>query len=152
MKKVASDKPVHPQPPGAPEPARIEVCAAVVRSADRFLLARRAPGAHLEGAWEFPGGKPKNGETHAECLERELMEELGLAVRVGKRLAVVDHDYPEKRIRLFFYACTPVDSRTAAGREGQEFGWFAAEEISSLDLAPADRSFVKKHFDPAGIP
>ena len=55
----------------------IEVAAGVVRRADgRVLICRRT--GRLEGLWEFPGGKLEPGETPAQCLERELMEETGI--------------------------------------------------------------------------
>ena len=55
----------------------IEVAAGVVRRADgRVLICRRT--GRLEGLWEFPGGKLEPGETPAQCLQRELMEETGI--------------------------------------------------------------------------
>ena len=57
-----------------------EIAAAVIRRDGRLLLCRRAerPGDSCAGLWEFPGGKLEPGETPAQCLERELMEELEL--------------------------------------------------------------------------
>ncbi|MCZ6745590.1 MAG: NUDIX domain-containing protein, partial [Acidobacteria bacterium] len=37
------------------------VAVALVMRSGRVLLARRAPGSHLEGFWEFPGGKIEGG-------------------------------------------------------------------------------------------
>lgn len=91
----------------------IEVAAGVVRRADgRVLICRRT--GRLEGLWEFPGGKLEPGETPAQCLQRELMEELDLRVHAGDVLAEVEreengaHDPSDLRQRR---ACGAVRSR-----------------------------------------
>jgi len=72
-------------------------------------------------------------------------------VHVGARIATVDHDYPDKSIRLHFYACRPEKTDGMSGREGQEFGWFLSEEVAGLSLAPADRVFVENYLRPASL-
>jgi 8-oxo-dGTP diphosphatase len=68
------------------------VSAAVIRKPEGYWLVRRGPGLRDPGMWEFPGGKVEAGETAAEALRRELLEELGIAVQVGQRLAVAEHN------------------------------------------------------------
>ena len=65
----------------------IDVTAAIIRKNGKVLIARRARGQHLEGLWEFPGGKIENGETPEACLKRELFEEFGIDVRIGRFIA-----------------------------------------------------------------
>lgn len=52
----------------------------------RLLVARRSAPPALAGLWEFPGGKVEPGETCPEALHRELMEELGVSVRLGTEI------------------------------------------------------------------
>ena len=59
------------------------VCAAVLVTGDKVLIARRPSKGLLGGMWEFPGGKVEPGETMAQALEREIFEELGTSISVG---------------------------------------------------------------------
>jgi 8-oxo-dGTP diphosphatase len=119
---------------------RIVVSAAVVSRDGRYLVTRRLRGTHLEGLWEFPGGKCEPGETHVACLEREILEELGCGVSVGEKLLSVAHDYPERSIELHFFRCD------LAGEPGpllgQEIRWVAGTELRSLDFPPADEELI----------
>ena len=60
--------------------SRLIVTAALLRRGDTVLLAQRSTHGAAPGLWEFPGGKVEEGETLAECLVRELFEELFIAV------------------------------------------------------------------------
>jgi len=73
------------------------VAAAIIERDDTYLVTRRQPGVHLEGHWEFPGGKCEAGETIADCLTRELREELAADAVVGAEVFTTSHDYPDRR-------------------------------------------------------
>ena len=111
----------------------------------KILLATRKPGAHLAGAWEFPGGKCREGETLADCIARELEEELSLPIRQASLLFSLTHQYPEKCVELHFMHCTCDDSAEAIPREGQQCGWFAPDDWHTLEFAPADAEMLAEH-------
>ena len=119
---------------------RIVVAAAVIEDHGRFFLTRRPEGTHLEGCWEFPGGKCEPGETLADCLKRELLEELGAEVSVGGEILNVAHDYPDRTVELHFIACSLLNSPVPL--LGQEMRWVARAELASLDLPPADAELI----------
>ncbi len=120
----------------------LDVCAAVLQRADRYLLAQRPDGKHMSGKWEFPGGKVHEGESFAACIIREMDEELALVVRNPTFLTTVEHAYPEKTVRLHFMACEVDHVAQHEPREHLDVGWFTLPEIMAMDLAPADQRFV----------
>lgn len=119
---------------------RIVVTAAVIERDGAYLVTRRQRGVHLEGYWEFPGGKCEAGESHAACLEREVREELDAGVRVGREILVTEHAYPERVVELHFFNC----ELTAAPRPlvGQEMRWVRREELRLLKFPPADDELI----------
>jgi mutator protein MutT len=118
----------------------IVVAAAVVERDGRFLVTRRIKGTHLEGLWEFPGGKCDAGESLAECLQREIAEELGTRVIVGEEIFRITHEYPGRSITLHFFACSLTgDPRPLIGQEMQ---WVARKDLRSLEFPPADDRLI----------
>ncbi len=122
-------------------PKRVVVAAAVIRRAGAYLVTRRHAGVHLEGYWEFPGGKCEAGESFADCLIREIREELGAAIRVRDEILVVAHDYPDRVIELRFFDCDLLDEPRPM--LGQEMGWVAPDELASLPFPPADAALLE---------
>jgi 8-oxo-dGTP diphosphatase len=119
---------------------RLVVSAAVIERNGQYLVTRRLRGTHLEGFWEFPGGKCEPEETTASCLEREILEELGCDVRIGDRLVTVSHDYEDRTVELHFFRCDlSGDPRPLIG---QEIRWIARSDLRSLQFPPADEELI----------
>ena len=119
----------------------ITVTAAVIWEDGKFLITQRPEGAHLEGLWEFPGGKKKKIETLEQCMEREIMEELGMKISIEKELFEVLHEYETKVVELHFFQCV-ITGGSATPREGQEMRWIKPAEINGYEFPPPDRKIV----------
>lgn len=119
---------------------RIVVSAAVIRRGDEFFVTRRHEGVHLEGFWEFPGGKCDPGESLQDCLEREILEELDAQIEVGAELLTCAHTYPERVVELHFFDCRLLgDPKPMLG---QEMRWVPRGELASLQFPPADDELI----------
>lgn len=121
----------------------IEVAAGLVFRDGRLLITQRHRDAHLGGLWEFPGGKREPGETFAQCLHRELREELAIEVEVHEVAESLTHAYPEKTVRLEFFHCT--------WRRGEPralgcpaFRWVTRDELDQFAFPAADARLLKK--------
>jgi mutator protein MutT len=124
--------------------AVVEVAAALIQDDEgRYLITRRLPGTHLQGLWEFPGGKREPGETLEACLRRELIEELGADFTIGEKVETVTWRYPDKTVSLHFYRC-----RLSAGAivplQRQAVAWVEAGRLADYDFPPADRALLDR--------
>ena len=119
----------------------IVVTAAVIEIDGRFLVTRRQKGVHLEGFWEFPGGKCDRDESLKDCLARELFEELDVSSRVGEELITNLHAYPDRSVELHFCRCELLGEPRAA--LGQEMQWVRREDLATLEFPPADAALIQ---------
>ncbi|MCK6479415.1 MAG: NUDIX domain-containing protein [Planctomycetaceae bacterium] len=117
----------------------VEVCAAVILREGRVLVRRRPRGSHLEGAWEFPGGKRRPGERGRACAEREVLEETGLRVRAGEEVARVRHDYGDRVVAIRFFRCSPEGGRQ---RRSPLLRWVAPAALRRMRIPEANRGVV----------
>ena len=119
---------------------RLVVAAAVIEREGRILVTKRPEGVHLEGHWEFPGGKCAPGETLEQCILRELREELAVDAVVGSELLSTSHDYVDRAGRAALLqmprrwrATATIGSRDAMG---------GAARAGGAAFPPADTELI----------
>jgi mutator protein MutT len=119
----------------------VEVAAGLVFRDGKLLITQRYANAHLGGMWEFPGGKRECDETFAQCLARELREELGIEVEVGERIQVIEHEYPEKCVLLEFFRCRWLANEPQA-LGCPAFAWVTRDELLRYEFPAADAKLI----------
>lgn len=121
----------------------LHVTAAIIQRDGKILAARRKPGSHMAGFWEFPGGKIEPGESPEECLRRELKEELSIDVAIGSFFDESCYDYGSKQVRLLCYYVEYLRG-TFSLSDHDEIKWLPVGQLLKLNWAPADIPVVKK--------
>jgi mutator protein MutT len=112
----------------------VECAGAVVRDDNGRLLLVRRGRPPAEGHWSVPGGRIEPGETAAAAAVREVREETGLDVAVGRVLitaVIADGAY---RVRDF--AATVIGGELRAGDDAAEVRWVEVAELSTMTLSP----------------
>jgi len=124
-----------------------DVAAAVtIRDDGAVLVAQRNADAMLGGLWEFPGGKCEGAESLAECLAREMREELGVEVEVGDLLMTVPHAYTHFRITLHAFRCR-LRSGHPRCLDCAAFRWVNPQDLDELPMSRVDRKVARSLID-----
>ena len=107
----------------------------------QILIDRRRPTGVLGGLWEFPGGKIEAGESVEECIKREIWEELGIVIEVGKHLITIAHTYSHLHVTLIVHHCHYLDG-TPQPIECDEIRWVTLEEIDKFTFPQANFQII----------
>ncbi len=125
---------------------RPEICVGgVVIDEDRLLLVRRGRGAAV-GQWSVPGGRVELGETLTQAVEREVLEETGLAVSCGRFLGWVERISEQYHFVILDFAAAPlaVDD-PVAGDDAAEAAWVPFDRLGDYDLVGGLQTFLVDH-------
>lgn len=124
-------------------PTLLVSAVAMVDHDNRILLQQRPKGKHLEGMWEFPGGKVDAGESPETALVRELKEELGVDITESclAPFTFASHSYDEFHLLMPLYLCR-VWKGFVQPLEGQILKWVKVNDMRDLPMPPADEPLV----------
>ena len=125
-----------------PRDRKLVVAGLIVRDGVVLITQRRADQA-LPLQWEFPGGKVEPGEAPTAALVRELREEIGVTVEVGRIWDVLFHAYDAFDLVMLVYACRLVEGEPRAV-EVADLAWAKPGELPRWDILPADRPLVDR--------
>jgi len=113
----------------------IPCVGAVVKDGQgRLLLIKRGhePGA---GLWSLPGGRIEPGETDAQALVREMLEETGLTVEPGRLIGRVQRPGLNGAvIDIRDYAATVIGGTLRPGDDAADARWVDAADLDSLGV------------------
>lgn len=119
-----------------------QVTAAVIVQEGRVLLAQRRLEDRLGGLWEFPGGTCGDAEDLADCLKREIAEELGIVIDVGPPMASLRHAFTHFRLTLHVFLCHLLHGQPRP-LECAAWCWATLDEAQRLPMAVLDRRITE---------
>jgi mutator protein MutT len=77
--------------------------------------------------WNLPGGRVELGESPWDAVAREVLEEVGLEVRVERLLGV--YSVPERRDLVFSFLCVRTGGVLTCCAEADGIGWFKQSSL-----------------------
>lgn len=125
----------------------VPVVIGVIKNKKKFLLTKRRSPKKEWNKWQFPGGGLKFGEKLEAGLKREIMEEVGIKVKVKKILPIIEIIRKKDNFHgiFFVFLCQMIDNKNKIklNFEASEYGWFTKEEIFKLETLLGTKEIVK---------
>jgi mutator protein MutT len=116
--------------------------AVIWNQSGQILIDRRKNSGTMGGLWEFPGGKIEAGETVAECIAREIREELAIEIAVGAHLISIEHNYPTFQLTAIVHDCQHI-SGIPQPIESEEIRWVNASDLSQYQFPAANVAIIR---------
>jgi len=121
----------------------LEVTCAIIVQDKKILITQNNANSDHPFQWEFPGGKIKTGESSADCIKREIKEELNIAVDIKVKLKPVDFDYGFRFIKLIPFLCS-IKKGEIKLNEHNDFKWIEFSELENIDFSGADLKLIQQ--------
>ena len=120
----------------------VKVAAAVIKDAEKILIAQRLKG-EFKGKWEFPGGKLEENEDSVSALKREIKEELEADIKIDQYLCTIEHDYDSFHLSMDVYICHFLNQNIKL-HDHMAFRWIKPDE-KNIDYVPADIKVINSY-------
>ena len=125
----------------------LRVVAAIIKAVndkgENIIFATQRGYGEFKGGWEFPGGKIEDGENPEDALKREIMEELGIEIKVGDMIDTIEYDYPNFHLSMDCFLAEIVSGDLVL-KEHEDAKWLTKEELDTVDWLPADITLIEK--------
>ena len=116
--------------------------AGIVINQNKILIGKRKDEDIGGGKWEFPGGKIEIGETISKALERELYEELGISVKIGKELMNYEHVFKTTIYNITFMEIIDYEGEIRNNAHS-EIKWVKFSNLPEYDFISGDDRFIQ---------
>ena len=125
---------------------------AIIIEDGRVLLAERGR-EPLKGYWSLPGGAVETGETLAQAVRRETLEETGLeiepvsVIEIFERIMLDEAGNAEYHYVLIDYLCRVTGGSLAPGDDVSNCRWAPRAELGSYVITAGTLPVIEKAFD-----
>lgn len=127
---------------------RVRVCG-VCQQENKLLLVRHDSTLNNNAFWAPPGGGVDFGETMQQALEREMLEETGVKVSVGRFLFINEFVQPPLHAIEFFFEVKITDGSIITGSDPEaaadkqlirQVQWLPIKELQAIPTSDKHRA------------
>ena len=120
---------------------KTQVVAAIITKNNKYFIAKRAKGKHLENMYEFPGGKLLANESHENGLKREIKEELDIEIFIKEKLGEENFKDNVINVTIHYYICSHKSGKITL-KEHQDSAWVSKEDLKNYEFAEGEKDII----------
>ena len=125
----------------------VAVKAVMVAPTGKVLICRNH---HDKTTWDLPGGTINDGENPKDALIREIREELGARIFVGRPLEVDSFIKPmtgKQTIVILFEVLYPTEEKhfELQAAEIAEMRWVSLEDLATIEMFPEYKNALEAY-------
>ena len=129
-----------------PRPFRLSAKVVIHDDDGRCLLLKRSLSSRGNpGRWDLPGGKVDSAETFEHALLREVAEETGLSISLGRVLGAAESASPTTRVVYLILEAHLESGEVCLSDEHDEYVWVEQRDLRTMDLADQFRKFAQDY-------
>ncbi len=113
----------------------------IKNSAGQVLIAKRHKGKHLEGFWEFPGGKVEINESFKLALRRELYEEVGISIGATRKIIDFEYQYEDRLLHFLVFQIINYQGELKS-KEEQQLKWVNVADLETYRMPLANQAIL----------
>lgn len=125
---------------------------AIIFRGDQVLLIRRGTPPAL-GKWSIPGGLVEVGESLEDAVRREILEEVGLDVKVLDLVAVLDRVIRDQEGRIEYhyilidFLCESTRGDPQPATDADECAFVSLDRLSAYNLTRGTEKIIRRAFE-----
>lgn len=130
---------------------RIATKALIINEKSEILILREAS-SYEEGVrggrYQLPGGRLNPGEAFLDGLKREVNEETGLKIDIGKPIYVGEWrpiiKGVQNQIVAIYFICKAITTKVKLSNEHDDFKWVLQKNINKFDVVPPEDKLIQE--------